>query len=74
MREQIVGQETKVEEIKFQLDEVTEKLQTEVVEFQQTKPGRIQENIASFANFQVEHLTEMVRIWTELKERLEEQD
>jgi len=74
MKEQIEKSEETVEQVNKDLEEVTEKLQSEVHDFQQEKPSRIEEQVARFANYQIEHLTEMVRYWTDLKSRISKEE
>merc|ERR1712242_571594 len=62
-KEQIEESEEKVKNVTKELEEVSEKLQSEVHDFQQTKPERIEKQVARFADYQIEHLTEMVRYW-----------
>lgn len=57
-------------ESEARLGEVTKKLQSEFSDFQSTKPNRIEERVQNFADYQIEHLTEMVKYWQDLKDRL----
>jgi len=66
----IVSSEEKVEELESALNSVTDRLQTEVQAFQKTKPARIEEKLMNFADFQIEHIEQMVEYWKELKAKL----
>lgn len=69
-QESIEASQEKVEVVEQELNEVSERLQSEVHDFQQTKPERIENQVARFADYQIEHLTEMVRYWTDLRDRI----
>jgi len=66
----IESSEEKVSELEAELSSVTDRLQTEVQAFQKTKPTRIEEKLMSFADFQIEHMEQMVEYWKELKQNL----
>jgi len=66
----ITNSESKVSELEAELNSVTDRLQTEVAAFQKTKPTRIEEKLMNFADFQIEHMEQMVDYWKELKAKL----
>lgn len=70
----IADSEVAVEVSTESLEEVTQRLQAEFKEFSTSKPNRVEERVVSFAEYQIEHLTEMVQYWRELKESIEQAD
>lgn len=69
-KNKIASSEEKVSDLETELNSVTDRLQTEVRAFQKTKPTRIEEKLMSFADFQIEHMEQMVEYWKELKTKL----
>lgn len=69
-KKKITDSEEKVSELEVELNSVTDRLQTEVSAFTKTKPTRIEEKLMNFADFQIEHMEQMVEYWKELKAKL----
>lgn len=59
-----------IEDSTNELTSVTDRLQSEVATFQKDKPRRIEQHLMSFADFQIEHMSQMVKYWQELKDEL----